>query len=359
MLTFILCYYQCEESNMKINIIDVANKAGVSTATVSRVLSHFPGVREKTKSKVLKAVQELNYEVNAVARSLRQKKTNSIGVIVGNVLSQFYSEIAKSVEDTANKFGYNTILCNGDENPKKELQYLRVLKSNRVDGIILVPTGKNLEYIRNLMHTRIKIIFLDRSVEGVKCDTVLVDNSLGAYKAVKHLIGQGYNRIGMIAGCLDRTTGKERLNGYLKAIEEAGISRDDTLIKIGDFKKESGRKLTEELLKQPLRPEAIFSANVDMSMGSLITIKKMGLRIPDDIGFVCFDDSDWAMLLEPSITVVKQPVYKMGSLAAETLIKKIENQKQHLKETPTINILETELIIRESTKRIKIHEPSI
>jgi len=351
MITFTLYYHQYGESNMKINIVDVADKAGVSTATVSRVLSDFPGVREKTKTKVLKVIKELNYEVNAVARSLRQKKTNSIGVIVGNVLSKHYSMIAKSVEDTANKLGYHTILCNGDENSQKELEYLRILKSNRVDGIILVPTGKNSKYIKRLIKTRIKVIFLDRLVEGINCDAVLVDNKNGAYKAVKHLIDQGYKKIGIINGYLDRTTGKERLNGYLKAIEEAGISRDDTLIKIGDFKKESGRKLTEELLRQPNKPEAIFATNIDMSMGVLITIKKMGLIIPDDIGLVCFDDSDWATILKPSITVIKQPVYQMGSMVAELLIKKIENHTKNLKKFPSISILETELIIRESTKK--------
>jgi len=336
---------------MKINIIDVAKKAGVSTATVSRVLSHFPGVREKTRNKVLKTVRELNYEVNAVARSLRQKKTNSIGVIVGNVLSQFYSEIAKSVEDTANQLGYHTILCNGDENPKKELEYLRVLKSNRVDGIILVPTGKNLKYIEHLLNTRIKMVFLDRFIDGVKCDTVLVDNELGAYKAVKHLINRGYKRIGLINGYLDRTTGAQRLKGYLKAIEEAKIPRDERLIKIGDFKKESGEKLTEELLRQSNKPDAIFATNIDMSIGTLVAVKKMGLEIPEDIGIMCFDDSDWARILKPSITVIRQPVYEMGSMAAKILIKKIENQKRNLKKSPSVKILETELIVRESTKK--------
>lgn len=226
-----------KELKMKINIKDVANKSGVSTATVSRVLSYFPGVREKTKIKVLKAVKKLNYEINAIARSLRQKKTNSIGIIVGNVLSQFYSEIAKSVEDTANKFGYHTILCNGDENPKKELEYLRILKSNRVDGIIVVPTGKNSKYIHNLINTKIKVIFLDRLVEGVNCDAVLVDNILGAYKAVKHLIDQGYKKIGIVSGYLYRTTGAERLKGYLRATEEAGIRIDDSLLKLAISKK--------------------------------------------------------------------------------------------------------------------------
>jgi DNA-binding LacI/PurR family transcriptional regulator len=319
----------------------VAKKAGVSTATVSRVLGDFPGVRDKTRKKVLKAVSELNYEIIAVARNLRQKKTNSIGIIVGNVLSQFYSVIAKSVEDTNNKFGYNTILCNGDENPEKELNYLKVLKSNRVDGIILTPTGKNSEYVQHLINTKMKVVFLDRLIEGVDCDAVLVDNTNGAYKAVKHLIDQGYRKIGIVDGYLDRTTGAERLKGYLQAIEEAGIAKDD-----------SGKKLTEELLGQSNRPEAIFTTNIDMSMGALIAIKEMGLAIPDDIGIVCFDDSDWALILEPPITVIKQPVYQLGSMAAELLIKKIEDEEKKLDHKPTVVILSTELIIRNSTKSL-------
>jgi len=335
---------------MKINIKDVAKMAGVSTATVSRVLGHFPGVRDKTRKKVLKAVSQLNYEINAVARNLRQKKTNSIGIIVGNVLSQFYSVIAKSVEDTANKFGYHTILCNGDENPEKELNYLKVLKSNRVDGIILIPTGKNSEYVQRLINSRTKVVLLDRLIEGVDCDAVLVDNTNGAYKAVKHLIDQGYRKIGIVDGYLDRTTGAERLRGYLQAIEEAGIAKDDSLIKIGDFKKESGRKLTKELLEQSNRPEAIFIANIDMSMGALIAIKKAGIAIPNDIGIVCFDDSDWASILEPSITVIRQPVYQLGSTVAELLIKKIENNQNNSDHKPKIITLDTKLVIRDSTK---------
>ena len=340
---------------MKINIKDVAKKAGVSTATVSRALSDFPGIRDKTRKKVLKAVSELNYEINAVARNLRQKKTNSIGIIVGNVLSQFYSVIAKSVEDTANKFNYNTILCNGDENPEKELNYLKVLMSNRVDGIILTPTGKNSKYVQHLINSRTKVVLLDRLIEGVDCDAVLVDNANGAYQAVKHLIDQGYKKIGIVNGYLDRTTGAERLKGYLQAIEEAGIAKDDNLIKIGNFKKESGWKLTKELLEQSNKPDAIFTTNIDMSMGALIAIKEMGLNIPNDIGIICFDDSDWALILEPPITVIRQPVYQLGSTAAELLIKEIEDKEKELDHKPTILTLSTELIIRNSTRRLNTH----
>ena len=337
---------------MKINIKHVAEKSGFSTATVSRVLRNYPGVREQTRKKVLEAVSELNYEVNAVARSLRQEKTYSIGIVVGNVLSQFYSVIAKSVEDTANKFGYNTILCNGDENPEKELNYLKVLKSNRVDGIILTPTGKNSEYINNLIRSGTKVVLLDRVIEGVDCDAVLVDNANGAYKAVKYLIDQGYKRIGIINGYLDRTTGAERLKGYLQALAEADIPKDNSLIKIGDFKKESGKKLTKELLKQVNKPEAIFVTNIDMSMGALSAIKEMGISIPDEIGIICFDDSEWAPIITPPITVIRQPVYQLGSIASELLIKNIENNEKDLIHKSKIIILPTELIIRDSTKKL-------
>jgi DNA-binding LacI/PurR family transcriptional regulator len=199
------------------------------------------------------------------------------------------------------------------------------------------------------------MVLLDRLIEGVDCDAVLVDNTNGAYKAVKYLIDQGYRKIGIVDGYLDRTTGAERLKGYLRAIEEAGIAKDDSLIKIGNFKKESGKELTEELLGQSNRPEAIFATNIDMSMGALIAIKELGLSIPDDIGIVCFDDSDWALILEPSITVIKQPVYQLGSMAAELLIKEIEDEEKNLNHKPTVVTLSTELIIRNSTKRLNIH----
>lgn len=338
---------------MKINIKTVAQKAGVSTATVSRVISGYTGVREKTKKKVLKAITELNYEVNSVARSLRQKKTNIIGIIVGNVLSQFYSIIAKSIEDTAIKSNYNVILCNGDDSPEKELRYLKVLKSNRVAGIILTPTGKNANYINWLIESGTKIVLLDRLIDGVYCDAVLADNENGAYNAVKHLINQGYKKIAIINGYTDRTTGRGRLNGYLKALREAGIPKDDNLIKIGDFKMSSGNDLTRELLKNTNRPEAIFVTNIDMTLGTLITIKKMGLKIPDDIGIVSFDDPDWSIILDPPLTAVNQPVYNLGSTATELLLKKIEDEETSIRNKPLIVTLNTNLIVRSSTKKIE------
>ena len=335
---------------MKVNITDVAKKAGVSATIVSRVLRDYPGVRKKTRRKVLETISELKYEINAVARNLRQRKTNSIGVIVGNVLFPFYSIIAKTVEDIANEWGYSTILCNGDENPEKELKYLKILKSNRVDGIILTPTGKNSNYINWMIDSGVKIVLLDRLIKGTNCDAVLVDNENGAYKAVKYLIEQGYRKIGIINGYLDRTTGRERFNGYLRALREADISPDDNLIKIGNFKEDSGIKLTKELLENSNRPQAIFTTNMDMTLGAIIAIKKMGISIPDELGIIGFDDSDWASILDPPLTVVSQPTYALASTAAELLIKKIENKRTS--HEPLIMTLHTKLVIRNSTQKI-------
>lgn len=338
---------------MKVNIKTVAKRAGVSITTVSRVIREYPGIKEETRKKVLKSIRELNYEINAVARNLRQKKTNTIGIIVGNVLSQFYSIIAKSVEDSANKAGYNVILCNGDDNPEKEFRYLKVLKYNRVDGIILTPTGKNAEYVKWLIETGTRVVLIDRLIDGVNCDAVLIDNENAAYGAVRHLIKQGYRKIAIINGYIDRTTGKGRLNGYIKALRDAGIPKDDSLIKIGNFKKSSGRDLVKELMQGNSKPEAIFVTNIDMTLGALIAIKEMGLKIPSDIGIVGFDDPDWNIILDPPLTAVHQPVYELGSMAAELLLKKIESKDTSTSNKPLIMTLNTSLVVRNSTKLIK------
>ncbi|MHB8277522.1 MAG: LacI family DNA-binding transcriptional regulator [Candidatus Humimicrobiaceae bacterium] len=333
---------------MSLNIKVIAEKAGVSTATVSRVLSGFPGVREKTKKKVMKITSDLNYEVDGIARSLRQKKTYKIGVIVGNVLSQFYSILAKSIEDVAIKYGYSVILCNGDDDPEKELNYLKVLRSSRVDGIIIAPTGKNADYVNSLMQSNIKIVLVDRLIEGVDCDAILVDNEKGAYTAVKYLIDKGYKKIAIIDGFIDRTTGKERLKGYLRALNENNIPRNDDFIKIKDFKKRSGIVFANELLENKNKPEAIFAANLDLTIGVLLSIKNFGLKIPDDIAVIGFDDSDWAQILDPPLTVISQPVYDLGATTAEMLIKNIENNNS--KKEKLIVTLNTKLIERDSVK---------
>jgi DNA-binding LacI/PurR family transcriptional regulator len=328
---------------MKVNIKTIAHESGVSTATVSRVLNNYPSIREITRKKVLKVIDKYNYEINAVAKSLKQKKTMTIGVIIGNVLSQFYSIVAKSVEDIALENGFNMILCNGNDDPDKELKYLKLLKSNRVDGIIFTPTGQNSNYILSLIKTDTKVVLLDRLIDNLECDAVLVDNYMGSYNATMHLIDQGYKRIGIINGYINRTTGRERLKGYKYALKDSGIKIDDDLIKIGNFKKSSGYRLTEEILRAS--PDAIFVTNLDMAIGSILFLREKNVKIPDDIGFISFDDSEWAVFMEPPLTVVQQPTGELAELATEILIKKIKEKNNN---KPIIHTLNTRLEIRGS-----------
>jgi DNA-binding LacI/PurR family transcriptional regulator len=334
---------------MKVNIKDVAKEADVSVATVSRVIRGVPGIREKTRTKVLKAIKKLNYEVNYIGRNLRKRNTNIIGVIVGNVLSPFYSIIAKAIEDVAMESGYSIMLCNGDDNPKKELEYLKVLKSNGVDGIILAPTGMNKKYLNQLIESGTNIVLIDRLISGIKCDAVLVDNIKGAYNAVNFFLDLGYKRIGIIVSHMDKTIGKERLKGYLKALEDKGIKKDDNIIKkMKSFDREEIKKLTRELLINPKIPEVIFSTTLNTTLFVLKVMQEKGLYIQRDIGLVGFDDSEWFDFLCSPITTIKQPVYEIGSIATEMLIKKIKtNSRDRHKEKTTILKLSTELVSRE------------
>lgn len=336
---------------MSASIKDVANRTGVSATTVSAYLNKSAPVNKATAKKIKEAIEELGYKPNLIARSLRQKKTNTVGLIVGDILSHFYTVIAKTVEDTARKYGFSTILCNGDDDPQKELEYIKVLESLRVEGIILTPTGKNRDYINELIKSGMKIVIIDRLVDGVECNAVVVDNENGSFKAVKHLLEQGYKKIGIINGSVCITTGKERLDGYLRALKEANLPENDDLIKIGDFKKETGINLSRELLESKNRPDAIFSANLEITKGVLTTIKQKGLKVPDDIGLVGFDDSDLTMLFDSPITVVSQPVYEIGLTAMEIMINEIKSDK-NVEKAPIKKILKTKLVKRASTRKI-------
>lgn len=329
---------------MKLNTKIIADKAGVSTATVSRVLNDYEGVREITRKRVLRVINKYNYEINAVAKSLKQKKTMTIGIIIGHILSQFNSIIAGSVEDVSSRYGYNTMLCISNDDPEKELKYLKVLRSNRVEGIILVPTGKNADYVNNLLKAGTKIVLLDKIIKGVDCDSVVVDNMNGAYNGVRHLVEQGFRRIGIIDGSIERITGYDRLRGYKKALREKNIKINEDFIKIGDFKKESGYRMTGEILKN--QPDALFVANLDMLLGSVLMLKEKNIRIPEDIAIVGFDDSEWALLMNPPITVVQQPVRSIAATGTEILMKKLINKSV---DKPKIHTLKTNLVIRGSS----------
>jgi DNA-binding LacI/PurR family transcriptional regulator len=331
----------------KLNIDKIAKLAGVSTATVSRVLNDYPFVKESTRDRVLQVIKKTQYRVNAVARNLRRRKTLSIGMIISNVLSSFYSVLAKAVEDVAIRNNYSTILCNGGDSAEKERKYLKVLHENRVDGIILYPTGRNADYLNFLISSGIPVTFIDRITQGVECDCVLVNNREATRRAIEFVIDRGYRKVGCIAGPMDRTTGIERLRGYSEALVGRGVSFDEKLVKYGDFSVESGRKMMGDLIES-VEIDAVFVSNFDMATGAFQIIKEKGVKIPDDIGFLMFDDSVWTSLVTPSVTAISQPVYALGTTAAELLFQRILNGSDYMEKKPVKVVLQTKLIVRES-----------
>ncbi len=331
---------------------DVAKLAGVSRATVSATVNKNKHVSKKLRKRVKEAIKELNYKPDAIARSMKVKYTNIIGVVIPNILSPVFSYFISGIEEYVNKKGYNIILCNSDENYKKEYKILEVLYEKRVDGLIIIPTGnENEEYLKtNIIHFKKPIVFLDRRIKGVKADSVTGENSAGAYKATEFLINSGYKHIAIITHDTNIVPGLERLEGYKKAIIEKNIKIEKEYIKSGGSTEEDGYKSAKELLSNSkIIPDSIIvSSNHLMLIGVIKYLNENNFNIPEDIGIVGFEDLPWSRYLSTPVSVVSQPIYEMGKKAAEILIERIISKKPDYQ---IKNILfDSELIIRESVK---------
>jgi LacI family transcriptional regulator len=328
-------------------IQDVARHAGVSIATVSRVLNGTAYVNEEVAARVRAAVKELQYQPSRAAQALRANRSKIIGLLISDIQNPFFTALIRGVEDVASRNGYSLILCNSDENPRKEQQYIEVLCAERVAGAIIVPTSENPAKLRLFREHEIPLISVDRRVKDRTTDAVLIDNVRGAYEAVTHLIANGYRRIGVITGPVGTTTGRERLEGYRKALREANIVGDPALERVDDFKGEGGRKCAHVLLDLDLPVDALFTTNNLMTLGALEAIHTRHLRIPDDIAIVGFDEMPWAALSGVSLTTVTQPVYELGSTAALRLFQRLQEpavfSRQEIILAPT-------LLVRDSTR---------
>ena len=326
-----------------VKIKDVADLAEVSIATVSRALADKPNVRPEVKERVMKAVKTLGYRPNRVARSLRSNKSNTIGLIVSDIENPFFQQVSRAVEDAALGGGYSVILCNTDEDPHKEMRYLQLLYDENVAGVILSPTRKATEDFSKIAAMNIPMVMIDRCVKGGGFDNVITDNVQSAHTIVNHLINQGRRRIGGVFG-VGSSTGRDRREGYVKALEEHGLSADAGLIKVGNPKDEDGYQATKELLQLSQPPDAIFTSNSLLAAGALQACKDSQITIPDNIAFASFDETRWAPLTDPPITVIAQPTYEIGQTAASMLIKRIEDPSRSIREVT----LTTKLIIRQS-----------
>lgn len=325
------------------NIQEVARRAGVSIATVSRVLNGTARVNDDVKERVLVAIAELGYRPSRAARSLRANRSTIIGLLISDIQNIFFMDLIKGVEDIALRNGYGVLLCNSDENPQRERQYLEILYDERVAGLIIVPTREQLSGLERFRERNIPIVAADRRIRSKNIDAVLFDNVQGSREAVAHLITNGYQRIGAIIGPKTITTGYERLVGYRQALEEAGIAHDPALEKFGSFKEESGRQATNELLALNPRIDALFVGNNTMTIGALDALHHHGLRVPDDIALIGYDAMPWTALSSISLTMVTQPIYELGVKAALQLFQRLqdpsEQSRQEIILTPTLRVL--------------------
>lgn len=307
-----------------VRIQEVARRAKVSSATVSRVLSNKPHVRDELKERVLRVVQDLGYEPNRVARSLRVQRSSVIGLIISDVRNSFFQQLARAVEDIAYQNGYAVFLCNSDEDPEKESLYVNVLRAERVAGVIMSPTRETTHACKTLLAAGIPAVAVDRSVLGTNLDSVSTDNSAAAYKLVNHLIRQGHARIGGIFSDLSITTGRERFEGYKRALREAGLPLDEDLVRTGLPMNEDGYRLTKSLLESTRQTTAIFVGSKLLSYGALHALYDLGLTIPRDIAFASFDKLDWMPSL-PAMSYAEQPAYELGKTATQLLLKRFES----------------------------------
>ncbi|GCE03461.1 LacI family DNA-binding transcriptional regulator [Dictyobacter aurantiacus] len=326
-------------------IKDVAAHAGVSVATVSAVLNANKYVSPELAQRVHASVEALGYERNSLAQSLKTQTSHTIGLIISDIMNPFFTHVVRGVEDVANQHGYALILGNTDEDPEKEKNYIRLLESKRVDGLILAAAAGDHTYLRPLPQQRLPLVSLDRSLFEWGIDSILIDNMAGARKAVEHLIQLGHQHIGIITGIAGITTTQERLAGYKLALASHNIPIEPTLIASANSRIEGGAYAARQLLTQAaVRPTALFAMNGLLAIGVLHTLKELELRCPEDIALVSFDDFAWSSVLRPYLTVVSQPTYEMGQKAAQILFERLEKRNASPQEVR----LQANLIIRES-----------
>ena len=332
-----------------VTIADVAAHAKVSKSTVSQYLNkRYDRMREDTKLRVEEAIKELGYRPNIVARSLKQKSTSTIGVIVANILHNFSTQVIRAIEDVCNETGFHIIVCNADDDPEKEKKYIEMLQAKQVDGLIILPTGNNVELYKQMVKDRYPIVFVDRLVHDLPITSVLLDNEKAARLAVQHLIDNGYDRIGIVTNVVRNVTPRmERIKGYKKTLEENGIPVDEDLIKSMDVN--GIQAALAGMFTTESAPNAILATNDLTLIEVLKYVKNNQMNIPQDLAVVGIDEVSFAGIYEPAITTVAQPTFEMGKAAAEHLLNKIQHKEEE--EEAKVLRFEPRLIVRKSTVR--------
>lgn len=327
---------------MRVSIATVARRAGVSKATVSHVVNQTRFVSAATKSRVRAAIDELGYHPSGVARSLKTQRTTTIAVLVSDISNPFFTAVVRGIEDGLSENDHQMFLCNTDEDAGKEDHYLRAMLAKRVDGLLIAPVGRPEGFL-GVIERHIPTLCIDRGTPDIELPVVGIDNEAAARDAVGHLIEHGHRRIAAIIGLPSVSTSRDRLAGYQRALRDAGIDPQDELVRQGSSKAEGGTAAARDLLARGPRPTAIFASNNLMTLGVLRALDELGLRCPEDVAVVGFDDHDWAPYFTPALTVVRQPTYELGRVAAALLLRAIGGER-----IDRVDLMRADLVVRAS-----------
>lgn len=340
---------------MNLTIKDIAKLAGVSSATVSRVLNNASSVKKETREQIERIIEENHYVPNVMAQGLSKNESSTVGVIVPDICNPFFCEVIKGIGTVADENGLKIILCDTDEDPQKEVEYLEDLKQLRPKGIIITPISDsnefNSQYLSLLEGLGIPIALVDRDVKYSNFDGVFIDNIKGAFDATSALLGEGHREIALIAGPKTSKPGRDRLRGYLKAFDMSGLKADESLIYYGDFRLESGYGITKTILGRKDRPTAIFSCNNLMTMGTLKALREAGCRVPDDMALIGFDQNSMLDILDFKISYIARQTTEMGRIAMEILLEQFDESLRKDRAVKRITLI-PELVLNGSEKRI-------
>lgn len=331
----------------RVTMADVAKEAGVSKSTVSQFINkRFEYMGEDTKKNIDEAIKRLGYRPNNLARSLKQKRTSMIGVIVGNIMHHLSTEVSRSIEDYCHGYGMHAILCNADDNPKKEKEYIEALLAKQVDGLIIFPTGYNIELYQKMIEENYPVVFMDRKIDRLQAHSILAANVEATTESIHHLITNGHKRIAILTQPLSISPRVERVLGYKQAHNEAGIPIREEYMIHAEIKKMKSELDRLFCLSEP--PTALFAGNDLAFIEVLDFFKEKRMKIGKDVALIVFDNIPLAHLAETQVTTIAQPGYEMGQKAAELLLKQINNELQEVQEY----VYPCEFQIRESSQPI-------
>lgn len=331
-------------------ITEIAKELGVSPSTVSRALNNHPAISNKTRDAIVKLALKLDYQPNLLALNLLRKKTNTIGVIVPEITSYFFSSVISGIQDLLHPIGVNMIIGQSNESYEEERSIVQTFASIRVDGFLISPSSetKNFDHLKKLTNNNIPLVIFDRDCDGIEVDKVFVDEYRGAFQAVEYLIQTGCKKIAHIAGQQTLSTARYRLKAYKDALEKYNLPiNDEYIVKSKGFFPKHGIKPTKRLLSLPNPPDAIFTINDGVAIGAMYVVKDFGIKIPEEISIIGFDDDPHSSYFKPSLSTVWQPTYEMGMLSARLLINRI-NSSNDLSNIRVETLL-PELVVRGSS----------